>query len=305
VLAGCGTGADSGGGAAHLPVSGGGPFRPLDPDPSVLSDPLVDLDDPSVIAVGDTLELWVTATRGKGTDIEHATAPSLDRFGDLEPALVADQAWEGAAVRGPSVLSGRPWLLFYSAAGAIGWAAAYDGKSWQKGPGPSLVADGAAEGSALGAPAAVRLGDFVRVYYPAAGAIWAAEALFADLARGVPVGWSRVDGDPTTPARDPMLAGAPFAAALGRVSARAAATPADRLRHDLYFTAETGITNTPTACGFAASFTGDRFEVAAAPILPLVPAARSPAMTPYRDGALLLYVQHSGVTDAIAAALSP
>jgi hypothetical protein len=303
---GCAAVGDAGGGAAHLPVSGGGPFRPLEPDPTVADDVLADLDEPMVLSDGDLLALWVTVTRNGATDIEHADALSLeDGFGPLQLQLTADASWEAGSVSGPSVVRGQPWLLFYRAGGAIGWATSSDGHRWTKGPGPTLWANGAEEGTLLGPPAAVRLGDVVRVYYPAGGSLFAAEAPFSALARGVPTGWVRLDGDPSTPARDPMVTGAPFATALGRVTARAAATPAGRLRHDLYFTAATGNMQSPTTCGYAASYTGDAFEVAGAPILPLIPVTRAPTMTPYRDGALLLFVARSGAHDAVAAGLSP
>jgi hypothetical protein len=80
-------------------------------------------------------------------------------------------------------------------------------------------------------------------------------------------------------------------------------TPAGRVRHDLYFTAPTGATT--STVGFAGSFSGDQFLVAAAPIVPPKVPARSPAETPYRNGALLLFVQRSGANDVISAALSP
>src|SRR5947209_12278310 len=84
MIAGCGVTGDSGGGAAHLPVSGAGPFKPLEPDPSldainppfVLADPAADLDDPWAVNYGDQIALWVTARRANVTDIEHA-----DSFG--------------------------------------------------------------------------------------------------------------------------------------------------------------------------------------------------------------------------------
>jgi len=70
LVAACGTGGDSGGGADHLPVAGGGPFSPLEMQngdlidaPVVLTDPAIDLDDPDVIANGDALTVWVTAHR--------------------------------------------------------------------------------------------------------------------------------------------------------------------------------------------------------------------------------------------------
>jgi hypothetical protein len=308
LVAGCGAGGDSGGGSSHLPVSGAGPFRPLEPDPTVLDDVLADLDDVVVVRRGDALGAWVTATRNGVTAIEHADAFTLAmRFGDLVPALAADQDWERGAVRAPAVVDGPPWLLFYAAGGAIGWAVADDagGHAWQKGPGPTLEANGAEEGAALGSPAAVRLGDRVRVYYTGGGRVWAKEASFVSLAARLPTTWKPVDGDPATPGRDPMLAGAPFLTGIERVTARAGTTPAGRVRHDLYFSGPTGIHDTPTACGYAASYLGTAFEVAPGPILPLLPAARAPTGTAYGEGAVLLYVTHSGIRDGVAAALSP
>jgi hypothetical protein len=207
------------------------------------------------------------------------------------------------------VIRGVPWLLFYNAAGAVGVATAVDGHVWQKIPGTTLTPD-ATEGGPLGPPAAVQVGDRVRVYYPAAGQIWAAETDLAGIVAHRPPVWMRLDGDPTTPVRDPMIARSdlPFGVALERVSARAAPTPAGRLRYDLYLTARLASADggpSSTAVGFASSYTGDRFLAAAGPILPLSPAARAATETPYRDGALLLYVGRAGVRDAILAARSP
>jgi len=326
LLAGCGATGDAGGGSAHLPVSGSGPFTPLQPDPSldkinppfVLVDTTADLDDAWAVAYGDQLALWVTARRVNVTDIEHADALSLEEgFLPLAQAILPDQAWEAGAVGSASLIAGdpvvphTPWILFYGGGGAIGWATAPAitlGHRWTKVPGPALLADGAEEGTELTSPAVVRLGDRVRVYYLAAGAIWAADAPYDDVVAGRATTWSRLDGDPGTPARDPMLLPPPWARALGRFTARAAATPAGRLRHDLYFTAVTLPTSAQesiTTCGFASSFTGDRFVTAPAPILPLRAATHAPAETPYRDGALLLYIQRAGARDAVAAAHSP
>ncbi|MFI5291040.1 MAG: hypothetical protein ACHQ17_15375, partial [Polyangia bacterium] len=202
------------------------------------------------------------------------------------------------------------WVLFYSAGGAIGWSTAADGHSYLKAPGPALFADGAEEGHLLGAPAAVRLGDRVRVYYAANGSIWAAEAPWADIIARRATTWTRIDGDPSTPVRDPMVRGAPYAISVDRPQARAAMTPGGRLRHDLYFTAIIPSLSGPagtttTTAGFASSFTGDLFEVAPAPILPAMQVGRSPAETPYQDHAILLYADQFGARQAIAAAESP
>jgi hypothetical protein len=326
LLPACGAIGDSGGGASHLPVSGSGPFTPLAPDPDLsnISPPFLliegaaDLDDTWVVAYGDQLALWVTARRTNITEIEHADALVLeDGFLALSPAIRPDQAWEAGAVGGATLIAGDPvaagdpWILFFTGGGAIGWATApaiTAGHQWTKAPGPALLANGMEEGTLLASPAVVRIDDRVRVYYLAAGAIWAAEAAYADVAAGRAASWVRVDGDPSTPARDPMLVTPDWALSIGRVTARAAPTPAGRLRHDLYFTAVTRPTATVdsiSTCGFASSFTGDRFAVASAPILPLRTATHAPSETPYRDGALLLYIQRAGAHDAVAVAHSP
>ena len=324
--AGCGATGDSGGGASHLPVSGAGPFTPLEPDPSldminppfVLSDNTADLDDPWVVDWGEQMAMWVTARRSNVTDIEHADSFALEHgFLPLVQAILPDQSWEAGAVSGASLIAGDPvvpngiWVIFYSGGGAIGWATAAAitlGHNWTKAPGPALIANDAEEGTELTSPAVVRLDDRVRVYYLAQGAVWAAEAPWDDVVAGRATTWTRLDGDPGTPERDPMLKTPPWALSIGRFTARADKTPAGRVRHDLYFTAVTAPTpaqESISTCGFASSYSGDRFEIAAAPILPLKNATHAPAETPYRDGALLLYIARSGARDAVAAARSP
>jgi hypothetical protein len=326
MVAGCGSTGGPGGGASHLPVSGAGPFTPLEPDPSleminppfVLADNNADLDDPWVVDYGDQMAMWVTARRANVTDIEHADSFALEQgFLPLVQAILPDQAWEAGSVTGPSLIAGDPvvpggiWVLFYSGGGAIGWATAPAitlGHNWTKAPGPALLADGGDEGTELSSPAVVRIDDRVRVYYFASGAIWAAEAPWQDVVAGRAASWTRLDGDPATPERDPMLRAPAWATSISRFTARADKTPAGRVRHDLYFTAVTVATTAQpsiSTCGFASSFTGDRFETAATPILPLKNATHAPAETPYRDGALLLYIERSGARDAVAAAVSP
>jgi hypothetical protein len=326
LLSACGAVGESGGGADPGLVSGSGPFRPLRSDPAydelsvpfVLSDAVVDLDDPFVVAWGEQLAMWVTARRSSMTDIEHADALALEHgFGALYQALVADRAWEAGAVTQPSVIAGDPvvlggeWVLFYAGGGALGWATAAAvtlGHDWTKAPGPALEANGLEEGHLLSSPSVVLIDDRVRVYYLGDGRLWAAEASAADVFARRATYWTRLDGNPETAARDPMLEVPSWATALGRVTARATVTPARRWRHDLYFTALTTATAGQAAvstCGFAASFSGDRFVTAETPILPLDQARHAPTEIPYRRGALLLFVQRHGSTDAIAAATSP
>jgi hypothetical protein len=319
--AGCGTTGDAGGGAANLPVSGGGPFAPLKPNPAylisaptVLLDPTADLEYPVVLADGNRLTAWLTARRAGSTQttIGRTELTTLGNgFSDLAPALAADQPWEGGAVAGPSVLPGAPWLLFYGASGAIGYATSPDGRAWQKATGPTLTADPRLDGAdALGPPAAVRVDDRVIVYYPAGGQLWAASALVSELVAGAAVHWQRLNGTPAVEGRHPMVAAAqvPFGVALGRVFARAANTPAGRRRYDLYFTVETGqdpVNGVVTTCGFASSQSGFDFAAEAVPILPPGVTTHAPTMTPYESGALLLYIGVAGVRQALDAAKSP
>jgi hypothetical protein len=285
-LIGCGTGGDPGGGANHLPVAGGGPFAPLDSQPGdlidapvVLSAP-VDLDDPFVIGDGAALTVWVTAHHQNGDTIERADALSVRRgFGELETALTADQPWEGGGVSAPSLISG--WIMFYFARGGIGYATSSDGHTWQKQPGPLIAG--------AGPPAAVRIGDEIRIYYPKDGAIHASQGT-PDNLRDLGV----------------MVDGAPYGISLGRVFARSAETPAGRLRHDLYFSVATA---TLPTCGWAASYDGASFEVYSRPIVDPKQSIHACAMTPYQadgvDSALALWIQQRGARQVLFAGKSP
>jgi hypothetical protein len=284
---GCGTGGDQGGGANHLPVSGGGPFAPLPALPGdqidapvALDDPGVDLDDPFVLANGAALTVWVTAHRAGGDVIERADGKSIRQgFGDLETALTADQPWEGGGVSAPSVIPG--WTLFYWAQGGIGYATSQDGHTWQKQPGPLIAG--------VGPPAAVRIGDEIRVYYLKDGAIYAKQGQLEAL-------------------RDlgQIVAGVPFGVALGRAFARSAPTAGGRLRHDLYFTVNT---TTFSTCGWAASYDALHFEVFPTPIVDPKQDIRACAMTPYEtdgiDAALALWIEERGSRAVVFAGKSP
>jgi hypothetical protein len=291
-LLGCGTGGDAGGGASHLPVSGGGPFAPLAPLPGdqidapvALEDPGVDLDDPFVLADGAALTVWVTAHPAGGDVIVRADAKSIRQgFGEVELALKADQPWEGGGVSAPSVVppADGHWLLFYLAQGGIGYATSLDGHTWQKGPGP-LIAN-------VGAPAAVRMGKEIRLYYVKDGVLEARDNVF-DSPSDVGV----------------VVAGAPFGTSVGRAFARVVATPGGRLRHDLYFTVETP-TMTRT-CGWAASYDALHFDVFAMPIVDPKQDIRACAEAPYEtdgiDGALGLWIQERGSRAVVFAGKSP
>jgi hypothetical protein len=314
---GCGATGDAGGGASHLPVSGAGPFAPISADepvdwspPVIVSDVLADLDDPYVVTAGSAIGIWLTAHRNGVSRIEHADLYDFKQgFGDLFLAIEPDQPWEGSGLSSPSIVWDAQWLLFYEGGGAIGWATAPEpsgGHGWTKAPGPALVANTLEEGSALTSPSAVRVGDRLRVYYVANGAVWAAEAPFDDVLAGRATTFTRLDADPATPARDPVIAQPPFGTAITHLTARAANTPAGRVRHDLYFTVSQPKGTMPaTTCGFASSFTGADFALAPTPILPAMVTARNCAETPYEDVALLFYTQRSGARDAVGLARAP
>jgi hypothetical protein len=290
-LGGCGATGGPGGGSSNLPVSGGGPFTVIGSQsndvidaPVVLTDPAIDLDDPDLFADGDALTLWVTAHRSTGDDIERADSKGLrEGFGDLEKALVADQAWEGGSVSAPSVVPGKPMLLFYQGAGGIGYATSDDGHTWTKAPGPILPS--------LGPPAAVRIGGKIRVYYPKDGGLSASDAPLSELSSFTDLG--------------PLVDGVPFGSALGRAFARSAKTPAGRIRHDLYFTVETGNPTVPTTCGYAASFDGSEFQVESTAIVDPKQITRGPSMAPYGARALLFWTERHGARAAIIAGTSP
>ena len=295
-VAGCGATGGPGGGASNLPVSGSGPFAPLEMEPGddidapvVLTDPAIDLDDPDVFSDGNALTVWVTAHRAGGDDIERADAKAVRQgFGDLEVALSASEPWEGAGVSAPSVIMGPELFLFYQGTGGIGYAVSTDGHHWTKAAGPILPS--------VGPPAAVRLGQKIRIYYPKNGSLWAAEAPLASTLTFSEIG--------------EMVAGVPYGGALhGRAFARTANTPTGRQRHDLYFTvatpSATGATVGLSTCGFAASFDGLHFTVESTAITDPKQTTAGPTMALYGDGALLLWIQERGARNAVFAGKSP
>lgn len=308
-LSSCGTLAPDGGGDVGLPLSGVGPFRKLAPsddtaiaEPVVLAAPGANLDDPFALVDGERLTLWFSRSDGKsGSTIGRADLPRLeDGAPSLDFALAAESPWEMGGVAQPSVLrgeSGGPWLLFYAAGGAIGYATG-DGVSWDRLPGPAL-APGVGE-RALGSPAPILEGDRVRLYFVVdGGAVEVAEAALADLAARAPTPFVRVAEDPVVRAGD-----APWLEAIGRVTARAVATSTGRTRYDLYLsgTDDAG----QRAVGMAASWDGESYAV---PPVAFLDARRpnewSPTVVDFRGGALLLFTQPSGAGSVVAAATSP
>ena len=313
-LCSCGAVGTAGAPESNLPQAGIGPFVPIKAmagdridAPTVLSSLGVDYDDPIVVVSDGKLHLWATARRGDSVSIQHAESSKLgDGFSLPEAALTADAEWEQGKVESPAVVAGSPWLLFYAAGGAIGIATSADRFHFQKRATPVLTANGAEEGGALSAPSAVRDGDRVRLYYVASGVVWAADGSVSDWLSGSNI--RRLDGGLATPDRDPMLARAPYAVAIGRAFAQVTATPIGRQRHDLFFSATLSAasetSDAVTNCGVAASFSGSDFVVASTPILPTRPSSRAPAMV-VLDRPLLFYVIELSGHGAIAAATMP
>jgi len=321
LLAGCGTLGGPGGGDTDLPNSGAGPFKPIEAEPGdrlnapVALEEAANLDDPCVLVRGDALGAWITVTRAGKARIEHADANQLrEGFGPLLVDVEASFDWEHGEVRHASIIdraaASEPMRMVYEAGGAVGFAVANDGIGhlWQKNPMPILTANGLEEGAKLSSPSLARIegkdGDRLRVYYLANGVVWAAEAPIAD-----PTQMVRLDGNPRTPERDPVLTGLPFLTGLEKVSARAADTATGRQLVSLYLSGP--IPNTaaeaPRGSGYAAAYDGLAFEILPSPILPRLEAGHSPSLASlmYGPKALLFYARRIGPYDAIAIGVSP
>jgi hypothetical protein len=308
LLCGCGTLAPPGVGDVDLPASGMGVFTLLTADPAdpisapfVLTD-VVDIEEPSTLVHGTTVALWASIKRNGVQQIEHADL--YDRlqegFLPLGFPLSPSETWENGAIHSPSMLDGPPYVMFYAANDAIGWAVANDAAAHNfiKAPGPAFAAD--TEGGPVSSPAAVRVGDKIRVYYLAAGAIWAAEGSRADVEAGLPTTWTKLPG--------PLIrqTDVPFLSVLEHLQARAPFTPAGRQRFDLYMS---GPIIDPklkihTVAG-ASSFDGLDFTVVKTPLLPKGEAGTSPTPAIYGPKQVLFFSRRFGSYDAIAAAITP
>ncbi len=316
-MAGCGTIGGPGGGDNNLPNSGAGPFKPIEAEPGdrlnapIALEEAADLDDPCVLVRGDALGAWITATREGKARIEHSDADQLrEGFGPLLVDVEATFDWEQGEVRHASIIdrttASEPMRMVYEAGGAVGFAVTPDGigHAWQKNPLPILQANGLEEGATLKSPSLARIGDRLRVYYLANGVVWAAEAPLAD-----PTAMVRLDGNPQTPMRDPVLSALPFLTTLDKVSARAANTPTGRQLVTLYLSGPVPSTATipPHNSGVAAAFDGLHFEVVPSPILPRLEAAHSPSLASqaYGPKMLLFYAHRVGPYEAITIGTSP
>lgn len=226
-LAGCATLASGGGGASNLPSSGVGPFQPLsqmqvapqDIAPFVLSHSAGACTEPSVLSASadgatPALTMYYVLPGAPGTVIAFSRSDDGVSFygdsGDVENnpshkppiVLTATLPWEGGAVDGPSAIRvGSQVWLYYAAAGGIGLAKSNDGRTFAKTGGPLLARDAsiAWETTQLRAPTVAVFPDGSWHMMYASGAS-IGEATSTDG-----VTWTRADGDPSTPAIDPVL----------------------------------------------------------------------------------------------------
>jgi hypothetical protein len=337
----CGTLASPGGGEGNLPSSGVGPFRALAREelaafavaPFVLDDSDAQYREPCALAASDdpssAAVLLYAVARVGGRDVIVRTRADDARsfYGDAadnetggHPAhapavvLVADSAWEGSDLAGPSAVrvGGQVWL-YYAAAGGVGLATSDDGLTFTKEQGPVLARDASVawETTVPHAPSVARMPDGSwRMFYGAGDAI--GEARSDDG-----VGWMRADADPQTPALDPALSpGSSFDG--GQVDHPVVSprvTAAWRIQLRVLYTgydAPSGVSSRGSSIGFAARY-GDAGPLVRQSIPVYAPGAHeaAPALFEFAGGSFLYVQQDETAQDranpypAIAAAVAP
>jgi hypothetical protein len=309
LLGACGTLAEPGAGDRELPTGRGGPFRLVEPAEMnnqlcALVEVGARLDDPSPVRVANGVALYFTYVRGDTRAISRSLLPDGRLPAGLPAQVYAPSVpWEGDRVEAPSVAQGPNnglWMA-YAAAGGLGVSTSSDGVAWAPPAAPALVQDVAAgEDTPLRAPSLTRdpSGGWVLLYESAAS-IWMARA-------GDDLRFVRVDADPSTPRRDPVLApagerdggtGGYRSGAVGDPYLTVEQTAAGRPLWRLYFTARTtlyavdGGLRADVSVGVAGSFDGLRFDAAALPALAtrVDPTASAPAMLADGPVRTLLY----------------
>ncbi len=277
----CATIGSDGQGNLNLPTSGMGPFRKLTNNeehgvpPYLLDDANALYREPAILRLDDDLHstrvaLYAVA-RAQGHDVIVRTRANDARsfFGGGGDApgrapmvvLRADQSWEGTELSGPSVLSvGTEIYMYYAANGFVGLAKSSDGLQFSKVSSPVLsLSDG------VSAPSVARMPDGrYRMLYASGKSIF-------EAASDDGIAWSPLDADPSTPARDPILAPAPprfdlapgerppfDTATVGDPLLLPRMTPAGRLQFRVLYTgtanSEAGVGS--SAIGFAARYGG-------------------------------------------------
>lgn len=289
-LAGCGTLGGRGGGEDDLPNNRVGPFRELSSEETggsrcVAYDGAGVFDEPSAVRLPDgRVALYGTRTVQGRRSIARTVLQGLATQVDAPVEVFAPSlGWHGTAVTSPGVAAvpGGGFVMAYATgSGALGVATSADGVTWSPRSAPALTPDAAAgEETALRAPTVVALaGGSLVLAYASGSAIW--------LARTADGGsFARIDGDPSTPRRDPLLgpagairpagdAGVGFeSGALDDPSLHLEDTVAGRAIWRLYYTARSvpqamdGGLAPGVAVTLAASFDGLRFERLGAPVV--------------------------------------
>jgi hypothetical protein len=321
----CGTLAPDGGGANELPESGAGSYTKLKGSAgTLLGDARASLDDAQLFVDGEALTVFFTRAPGDGTAaIRRARFPKLgEPASAVDTVLVADQPWEGGFVSQPAVLppasDGDPWILCYASHAGIGCAASTDGNTFQK-PRMPVAGNGlSTTASTASSPALFEWPRYeagsgevqvsiarMRLTYLRAGAIWAIDLDRDNTAQ------LALDPGPTipslaTPVNGALIApgAAPWLESIGRFTARTVHLPTGRDRYDLFLSgASAGL----RVVGFAGSFDGSAFALAANPMLdPKAPEEWAPTVAAYgAAGSLLLFSQAAGSRATIGVAQSP
>lgn len=203
----CGTLDAPGHGDTDLPNNRTGPFRALgnselDGGTCVLGSFVESFEDPDVVT-GNNGEISLYATRVRGD------ARAIVRVG-LDPSLRVRAAPEvvledPAGASAPSVVrTADGWVMAFARNGRVDVAYGTDGRAWTVRPLPLLTQDRVArEDSPLAAPSLARDPDGRwSMVYTSGDAVWLARG---DAADGL---YTRIDGDPGTPTREPILGGA-------------------------------------------------------------------------------------------------
>lgn len=301
-LAGCGTLDAPGHGDSELPNNRTGPFRVLtsaDLDGSAcVFGPVMDgIEDPSVLN-GNHGEILIFGTRA-GAVVRTVLDRSL-RVTDPPREVLSDPA----ALSSPSVArTADGWVMAFARQGRIEVAHSADGLAWTVRRTPLLTQDpDAQEPGALGAPSLARAPDGRwTLAYTSGDAVWIARAASAD---GL---YARLDGDPSTPRRDPALGGEERTADGGAALARRYADPevtaertgAGRAIWRLYAreTARRDVDGgaaDETVIALAASYDGARFTRATSPALSGRAEAAPAAPAVLFDGAVRTWMILTG-----------
>jgi hypothetical protein len=215
----CGTLATHATGDVDLPNNLLGPFRPLmsseapNSSTTLVQSFSTPIDEPSVVTAGSRRAMFVSWTESNGRRSIAVTRESMDPpAGGLAPfdaptvILAPELPWEQDTVSAPgaAVLPSGEVVVAYAGGGAIGLATSGAGGTppFHREPNPVLTADASqGENGPLEAPSLARAptGEWFLAYASSA-------QIF--LARApAPTGpWTRIDADPSTPARDAVLA---------------------------------------------------------------------------------------------------